>query len=104
MLTRLPDRKWGQGTTYSVPWHESGVDIPLLPNHGIYESKHLHALAAVEAMAKKTKSPAYILGVGMTKFVKPRGQVDYHELGYEVISLTDIIQFLPFWTHVRRLA
>jgi sterol carrier protein 2 len=30
-----------------------------------------------------TKPPAYVLGVGMTKFVKPRGKVDYTELGYE---------------------
>lgn len=29
------------------------------------------------------KSPAYVLGVGMTKFVKPRGAVDYPELGFE---------------------
>ncbi|GAO13322.1 uncharacterized protein UV8b_00700 [Ustilaginoidea virens] len=29
------------------------------------------------------KSPVYVLGVGMTKFVKPRGQVDYTELGFE---------------------
>ncbi|RPB05284.1 thiolase-like protein [Choiromyces venosus 120613-1] len=28
-------------------------------------------------------SPVYILGVGMTKFIKPRGQVDYPEMGYE---------------------
>ncbi|KAJ5610240.1 Non-specific lipid-transfer protein [Penicillium lagena] len=34
-------------------------------------------------MAKKQTSPAYVLGVGMTKFIKPRGKVDYHELGYE---------------------
>jgi sterol carrier protein 2 len=27
--------------------------------------------------------PAYVLGVGMTKFLKPRGRVDYPELGYE---------------------
>ena len=26
---------------------------------------------------------AYILGVGMTKFIKPRGQVDYPEMGFE---------------------
>jgi sterol carrier protein 2 len=26
---------------------------------------------------------AYVLGVGMTKFIKPRGKVDYTELGYE---------------------
>ncbi|UPL00706.1 hypothetical protein LCI18_011640 [Fusarium solani-melongenae] len=29
------------------------------------------------------KSPAYVLGVGMTKFIKPRGKVDYTELGFE---------------------
>ena len=29
------------------------------------------------------QSPAYVLGVGMTKFLKPRGKVDYTELGYE---------------------
>lgn len=29
------------------------------------------------------KKPVYVLGVGMTKFVKPRGKVDYTELGYE---------------------
>jgi len=27
--------------------------------------------------------PAYVLGVGMTKFIKPRGKVDYTELGFE---------------------
>ncbi|KAF2863980.1 putative Non-specific lipid-transfer protein [Piedraia hortae CBS 480.64] len=27
--------------------------------------------------------PCYILGVGMTKFIKPRGKVDYTELGFE---------------------
>ncbi|KAM6482156.1 thiolase-like protein [Trichoderma sp. SZMC 28011] len=34
-------------------------------------------------MAPKQKSPVYVLGVGMTKFIKPRGKVDYTELGYE---------------------
>lgn len=34
-------------------------------------------------MPAKAKSPVYVLGVGMTKFVKPRGKIDYHELGYE---------------------
>lgn len=34
-------------------------------------------------MVKKQTSPAYVLGVGMTKFIKPRGKVDYNELGYE---------------------
>ncbi|EXJ91719.1 sterol carrier protein 2 [Capronia epimyces CBS 606.96] len=27
--------------------------------------------------------PTYVLGVGLTKFIKPRGQVEYPELGYE---------------------
>ncbi len=33
--------------------------------------------------SKRAQSPAYVLGVGMTKFVKPRGKVDYPELGFE---------------------
>jgi sterol carrier protein 2 len=31
----------------------------------------------------KPKAPVYVLGVGMTKFIKPRGKVDYTELGFE---------------------
>ncbi|KAL8689107.1 MAG: hypothetical protein Q9218_005142 [Villophora microphyllina] len=31
----------------------------------------------------QTPSAAYILGVGLTKFIKPRGKVDYTELGFE---------------------
>lgn len=34
-------------------------------------------------MGKKPAGPAYVLGVGMTKFIKPRGKVDYTELGFE---------------------
>ena len=34
-------------------------------------------------MAPKKMAPVYVLGVGMTKFVKPRGKIDYTELGYE---------------------
>ncbi|KAI9731744.1 MAG: hypothetical protein M1834_004533 [Cirrosporium novae-zelandiae] len=34
-------------------------------------------------MAPKARSPCYVLGVGMTKFIKPRGKVDYTELGFE---------------------
>ncbi|KAL2057185.1 hypothetical protein ABVK25_002238 [Lepraria finkii] len=34
-------------------------------------------------MGKKASSPAYVLGVGLTKFIKPRGKVDYTELGFE---------------------
>lgn len=33
--------------------------------------------------AAKGKRNAYVLGVGMTKFIKPRGKVDYTELGFE---------------------
>ncbi|PSN64022.1 non-specific lipid-transfer protein [Corynespora cassiicola Philippines] len=31
----------------------------------------------------REKEPVYVLGVGMTKFIKPRGKVDYPELGFE---------------------
>ncbi|ROT36398.1 nonspecific lipid-transfer protein [Sodiomyces alkalinus F11] len=31
----------------------------------------------------RPKAPVYVLGVGMTKFIKPRGKVDYTELGFE---------------------
>ncbi|KAL8711640.1 MAG: hypothetical protein Q9220_004050 [cf. Caloplaca sp. 1 TL-2023] len=34
-------------------------------------------------MGKKGATPAYVLGVGLTKFVKPRGKIDYTELGFE---------------------
>ncbi|OAA46190.1 nonspecific lipid-transfer protein precursor [Metarhizium rileyi] len=34
-------------------------------------------------MPAQQKSPVYVLGVGMTKFIKPRGLVDYTELGFE---------------------
>jgi sterol carrier protein 2 len=34
-------------------------------------------------MASKLRSPAYVLGVGVTPFVKPGGDVDYPALGYE---------------------
>ncbi|KAH8587709.1 thiolase-like protein [Bisporella sp. PMI_857] len=34
-------------------------------------------------MVIKPKQPCYVLGVGMTKFIKPRGKVDYTELGFE---------------------
>lgn len=35
------------------------------------------------AISKKPQGKCYVLGVGMTKFVKPRGKIDYSELGYE---------------------
>lgn len=34
-------------------------------------------------MPAKQRAPVYVLGVGMTKFIKPRGKVDYTELGFE---------------------
>jgi sterol carrier protein 2 len=34
-------------------------------------------------MVKRATQPCYVLGVGMTKFIKPRGKVDYTELGFE---------------------
>jgi sterol carrier protein 2 len=34
-------------------------------------------------MAPKTAAPVYVLGVGMTKFVKPRRQIEYTELCFE---------------------
>ncbi|KAL9026255.1 MAG: hypothetical protein Q9180_007515 [Flavoplaca navasiana] len=34
-------------------------------------------------MGKQPAAPAYVLGVGLTKFVKPRGKIDYTELGFE---------------------
>jgi sterol carrier protein 2 len=34
-------------------------------------------------MVIKRNEQCYVLGVGMTKFIKPRGKVDYTELGFE---------------------
>ncbi|MCJ1292663.1 hypothetical protein MMC34_004216 [Xylographa carneopallida] len=34
-------------------------------------------------MTTSPKYPAYILGVGLTKFLKPRGKVEYTELGFD---------------------
>lgn len=34
-------------------------------------------------MAPKTDIPAYVLGVGLTEFIKPRGLREYPEMGYE---------------------
>ncbi|OAG37872.1 hypothetical protein AYO21_07978 [Fonsecaea monophora] len=34
-------------------------------------------------MATSAASPAYVLGVGMTQFIKPRGKVTYYEMGFE---------------------
>jgi sterol carrier protein 2 len=34
-------------------------------------------------MAPKNDVPAYVLGVGLTKFIKPRQQRAYPEMGYE---------------------
>ncbi len=42
-------------------------------------------------MSTTSSTPVYVLGVGLTKFIKPRNQVDYTELGYEagIKSLLD---------------
>ncbi|KAK6376118.1 hypothetical protein LTS17_007369 [Exophiala oligosperma] len=34
-------------------------------------------------MKQQIRAPSYVLGVGLTKFLKPRGQVEYTELGFE---------------------
>ena len=34
-------------------------------------------------MGNKGTIPAYVIGVGITKFIKPRGERDYPEMGYE---------------------
>jgi sterol carrier protein 2 len=34
-------------------------------------------------MAPKNNIPAYVLGVGLTKFIKPRNERMYPEMGYE---------------------
>jgi hypothetical protein len=34
-------------------------------------------------MAPKSQQNAYVLGVGLTKFLKPRGERTYVEMGYE---------------------
>ena len=34
-------------------------------------------------MAQQGSIPAYVVGVGLTKFTKPRGERDYPEMGYE---------------------
>lgn len=39
-------------------------------------------------MVKQAKGACYVLGVGMTKFVKPRGKIGYEEL----VSRAEILQ------------
>ena len=34
-------------------------------------------------MSPTNNIPAYVLGVGLTKFIKPRGEREYPEMGYE---------------------
>jgi sterol carrier protein 2 len=34
-------------------------------------------------MTPQTNNPVYVLGVGLTKFIKPRAQRAYPEMGYE---------------------
>jgi hypothetical protein len=51
----------------------------IFQGNSIYLPPEAHLIS----MGKKQAAPAYVLGVGMTKFIKPRGKVDYHELGFE---------------------
>jgi hypothetical protein len=47
-------------------------------------------------MPRKSPSPAYVLGVGLTKFLKPRSKVDYTELGFEVdLPFTSLVLHSP---------
>ena len=46
-------------------------------------------------MPRKPPAPAYVIGVGLTKFIKPRGKVDYTELGFEV----DPLFLMPLSSH-----
>ena len=41
------------------------------------------AAAAPQKQPRPPPNPVYVLGVGMTKFIKPRGKVDYTEMGFE---------------------
>ena len=53
--------------------------------HDIFNTHHPshHRTPTPTMPPKKQRQPTYVLGVGMTKFIKPRGKVDYTELGYE---------------------
>lgn len=44
------------------------------------EDSHLQA---IENMAPRPQTDAYVLGVGLTPFIKPRRQREYPELGFE---------------------
>lgn len=39
--------------------------------------------SVLSTMPHPSKGPACVLGVGVTKFVKPRGKIEYTELGFE---------------------
>ena len=60
-------------------------NLPLARSHRSSQNiKYTIKKRTVESKAMaNTSNPAYVLGVGMTKFVKPRGKIDYTELGYE---------------------
>jgi hypothetical protein len=45
------------------------------------KAKSLSSEVNAFKMVKNPANPVYVLGVGMTKFIKPRGKVDYTELG-----------------------
>ena len=48
----------------------------------IYATVPFSFTSTTDTMPRKA-APAYVIGVGMTKFIKPRGKVDYTELGFE---------------------
>jgi hypothetical protein len=52
---------------------------------GIYHCRLNTTCIAVDhiTMAPKNEIPAYVLGVGLTKFIKPRQTRAYPEMGYE---------------------
>lgn len=55
---------------------------PSNPCHRIVKSA-LSSFSHTCVPAKMPRMPSYVIGVGLTKFIKPRGLVDYPELGFE---------------------
>lgn len=70
-------------TNLYTPYTEQ--DLELQPSTVLFYSSAIDISPpdAIYTMAPKQKQPCYVLGVGMTKFIKPRGKVDYTELGFE---------------------
>lgn len=53
--------------------------VPITTNY----AASISCLEALDIMAPRNDVPAYVLGVGITKFIKPRQQRAYPEMGYE---------------------